>query len=151
MENFHQEFQAGIIDQEIHAHHNHVSAQLLASAEVGRCEGYIFLQQESGEERDRKCDQQSRNVRTDGDELQIHDLLSENKVVEDEIEDPVENDICATADGIPEKLPADVAFKRRIEKVDARPDGFADGIKQFAYCSRKSHSCLCFWFETVTG
>ena len=67
---------------------------------------------------------QSRDVRRKGQKSQIPDVASENEMINEIIQNPVNDEIEAAHESVTEEQEAEIALERRIEEVDKLPDFF---------------------------
>ena len=87
---------------------------------------------ESCEEGDGKLEDKSCNVRRESDETQVKDLAFEDKMIEDIIQHPLQNQVESAAGRITEQFEAHELAERRIEKVDDRgQSAFCPGFYVF--------------------
>ena len=70
---FHAQFETEIVDRQIDTHDEDISAQLPPAVELRGGEGDVFLQPETGQQRDRKDDAQRRDMRRD----RLRELITE--------------------------------------------------------------------------
>ena len=80
----------------------------------------VAVHPESGQERDRKNDQKSRNIgRNRHDTVDMDDSLIEHEVVQQEVQRQVESHVQASAGGVAERLRGnDPAQRLDIEQID---------------------------------
>lgn len=133
---FDHHFQADIIDKEIDENYYEIAVQLHMSAQLGERKGDVFLQEKSRHKNNGKFNGKRGNVRSQHDKAEVKHLFLQNKLKDDEIQNPVENKIGSACYAIAEKLGRHVTAKRRVEKVDDFPDFFACCFEYF------SHGCM---------
>lgn len=124
--NLHAEFQSQVVDEQVYCHDQDVAHQLPAAAQARLPKRDVLIQPEACEQRDGEYDTQGRDVGCDGllqrpttnDKRQIDYLVPYNKVIDQEVEYPVQHQITASAGGIAEQLLRHYLPERRIEKIN---------------------------------
>ena len=97
---FYEKFEADVVDEDAHCHNKKVSDQLWPPSHLRLFEADVSTQPETAEESDRKCEYKRRNVGTDGYRTDVQHIVAEDEIVENEVQHPVENHICATRTSI---------------------------------------------------
>ncbi len=90
------EFQTNIVEQDAHSYDKKVSDQLWPTAHFRLFEADVSTQPESAEESDRKSEYEWRNVGTDGNRADVQHIVTEDEIVENEVQHPVEHHIGTT-------------------------------------------------------
>ena len=93
---FYEKFEADIVDEDAHSHNKKVAHELRPPSHFRLFEADVSTQPEPAKESDRECEHKRRNVGTDGYRTDVQHIVTEDEIVENEVQHPVENHIGAT-------------------------------------------------------
>ena len=82
------------------------------------------MQPKARDESDRPFQHQGRDVRRKGHKAQIPNVASENEMINEVIQNPVDDEIKSAHESVTEEQETEIALERRIEEVDKLPDFF---------------------------
>ena len=123
MEDLNEEFQAEVVDENIANGDEEIPHNLCSAPQSGTGKADVACHPEAREESDGKLEYEGCNVRRESDEAQVEDLTFENKMIENIVQHPFQNEIQAATGRITEQLEAHHLAERRIEEVDDRGQG----------------------------
>ncbi len=104
--NVDEKLQPEIVDQEIDGYNDTIAEELLSTTERGLGKGDILIEPKACEEGDGEDNAQRGYVGRKGDKAEVEHLVTQEEVVDQEIEYPVEHHVACAADAIAEKFDA---------------------------------------------
>lgn len=114
---FDEEFQTDIVDEYAADYHHKVAYELCLAAKLRPFERYVARQPETAGERDWKCDDKRGDVRAHGDMSDFEHLVTEDEIVEYEVEHPIEHHVDAAGHAVTEQLVGHYFPERAIDKI----------------------------------
>ena len=99
-----EEMEAEVVNQKIDTYNDYVAVKLMPAAQRRLGEGDVFVEPETREEGDREDNAESGNVGRDGDRTDMNHLVAEDKVVNKEVKNPVEDHVGRAAKTIAKEL-----------------------------------------------
>ena len=85
MADFHEKFEAYVVDKDAHSHHEQVAHELRPATHFRLFEADVSAQPESAKEGDRECEYKRRNVGADGYRADLQHIVAEDEIVENEV------------------------------------------------------------------
>ena len=118
MQHLDEELQAGVIDEDIDDGHKEIPNNLCPTFQRRAGKTDVARHPKACQESDGELENEGSNVRREGDETKVEDLFAKDKIIENIVQHPLQNQIQAAASRITEQLKAHHLAERRIEKVD---------------------------------
>ena len=136
MEDLHKEFQAQVVDQDVDHRDDEIADDLGPPTQGGAAKADVTRHPEARQEGDGELEDESGDVRREGDEAQVEHLRLENEMVKHIVEHPFQGQVQATATAVTEQVQRHEFPKRRIEEVDDLGQQLLDAV---FYVSDGSH------------
>jgi hypothetical protein len=95
---------------------------LNTSANFGTGKSDVARKKETSKKCDWKYDQKRCNVRANGYNIQINNLLVENEIIKDKIKRNIENGVETSGGCVPERFQRNILLKRGIEIINNLDD-----------------------------
>jgi hypothetical protein len=136
LEDFHKEFQAKVIDDNVAQGNQEVPNYLCSASQSGASEADVTCHPKAGEESNGELEHKSGDMRGESNETQIKHFATEHKMIKHIVKHPFQGKVQAATTAVTEQIQRHELLKRRIEKVDDRNQQL---FNAFLYVSDGSH------------
>ena len=113
-----EELQAEVVDEDVDDGHKEIPDNLRPTLQGGTRETDMACHPKACEEGNGKLEHEGRDVGREGHKTKVEDLTFKDKMVENVVEHPLQNQIQAAASRISEQLKTHHFAERRIKEVD---------------------------------